>query len=222
LATLDREGLPTSATAYGQVNNWINDAIREVICARHNWIGMEERAERYTSANTDAYGYPSSLTKDISTIFIRPSSTADFVPLEEMTALQARYEFRESQATGQPVAWFRFSDGIRLRPTPDAAYLIAMDYWDLPAELTDDNQTNSFTTRFPRLVSLWATVFGLEFFGEINAATRMRQLAESDLGTAISDNLNIARPRNAVVTPSRASGVPVGNRRSWRRVNLGL
>lgn len=228
LAMLDREGVPTSSTGYQLVDNWINDAIREMFCSRHNWLSMEKAYVRATTANNADMALPDSLTKDIALIEIRETPTADWTPLDEYTDMQARYEFRDSDLTGLPCSWFRFGEGIRLRPKPDSStYRLRLVCWSYPADLVNDADENTFTIRFPRALSLWAVVFGLEFYGELNSSLKLRQVAEMELASLIKEDLNRGRPRNAVVTPSRASGIPagprrMGNRRSLRRMNLGL
>lgn len=228
LAMLDREGISTSATGYGQVSNWINDTIREVFCSRHNWPSMEKAYVRATTAGSADLSLPDALTKDVAMLLLRETPTSDWVPLDEMTDQQARYEFRDSALEGLPSAWFRFGESIRLRPIPDSStYRLRMVCWSYPSDLVNDADENTFTIRFPRAVSLWATVFGLEFYGELDAALKMRQVAEAELAMLVREDQNRTRPRNNVVTPSRASGVPagprrMGNRRSLRRMNLGL
>ncbi len=225
---LDREGISTSSTGYGLVDDWINDAIREIFCARHNWPSMEKAYVRTTTAGSADLSMPDTLTKDVAMLLIRETATADWVPLDEMTDQQARYEFRDSATEGLPNAWFRFGESIRLRPIPDSStYRLRLVCWSYPADLVNDADENSFTIRFPRCLSLWAAVFGLEFYGEVDTALKLRQVAENEIAMLIRDDQNRLRSRNGVVTPSRASGVPagprrMGNRRSLRRMNLGL
>ena len=225
---LDREGISVSSTGYGQVTNWINDAIREVFCARHNWPSMEKAYVRSTVAGSADLSFPDTLTKDIALLELRETSTSDWVVLDEFTDQQARYEYRDSATEGLPSAWFRFGESIRLRPVPDSStYRLRMVCWSYPASLVNDADENAFTVRFPRCLSLWACVFGLEFYGELDASLKMRQVAEAEIAMLIREDQNRSRPRNNVVTPSRASGIPagprrMGNRRSLRRMNLGL
>jgi hypothetical protein len=225
---LDREGVPTSSTGYGLVDNWINDAIREVFCARHNWPSMEKAYVRTTTAGSADLSMPDTLTKDVAMLLIRETATSDWVPLDEFTDQQARYEYRDSTTQGLPNCWFRFGESIRLRPVPDSSvYRLRMVCWAYPADLVNDADENAFTVRYPRCLSLWAAVFGLEFYGELDAALKLRQVAEAEIAMLIRDDQNRLRGRNAVLTPSRASGIPagprrMGNRRSLRRMNLGI
>jgi hypothetical protein len=228
LAMLDREGISVTSTGYGQVTNWINDAIREVFCARHNWPSMERAYIRSTTAGSADMSYPDTLTKDVAMLLIRETATSDWVPLDEMTDQQARYEYRDSATQGLPNCWFRFGESIRLRPVPDSStYRLRLVCWSYPADLVNDGDENSFTIRYPRCLSLWATVYGLEFYGEVDTSLKLQQVAEAEIASLIREDQNRSRARNAVVTPSRASGIPagprrMGSRRSLRRMNLGI
>ena len=221
---LDRANAPSTEDT--DVTRWINQAIREVICARHNWPSMDARYSITTTADKAQYALPNrNDIKDVNLIMLKDSSSGStYKPLDEITGRQAMYAYGDGEPSGRPEAWMRFGKGIRLKPAPDVStYSLRAVVWEYPAELINDDDTNDFTNYHTRLVETWAVSFGLEFYFDMERAVAMRGIAEAELAEAIKQSKVAAQPSHQSITPSRAAGRPAAPTRAGvlRRGRLG-
>lgn len=220
LLSLNRADAPTAEQS--ACVDWINEAIREKICVDHSWPSQEAVYDRNTVANQEDYAFPNpSNLQDVVAILIK-ADTSDYIPLDEVTAVQARYAFLETTDTGQPRVWFRFGSSIFLRPIPDkSTYTMRAIVTELPGTLVNDSNSNAFTEGLSHVVKAWARVYGYEFYKEWDFAQAARAVAELELQRSISADKAQATPARIVAVPSQASGMPNANRRGWRRDDTG-
>ena len=219
LGNLDRVGSPSVDNT--TVNRWINQAIREVICARHNWQFMEDSATVNTIADVGNYSWPLPDTfKDADLMLRRQDSTSPYFVMEEMTENQIRWQFPLTTQSDPTWVWSRRGSGFRLRPIPDkSTYGIALIGWWYPAEMTADTNTSELTTRYTRLLETWATVYGFEYHMEYDKAAQKRQAAETELAAAIIMDRTRLAPSRETLTPSRNAGRPARSNRGLQLRN---
>lgn len=201
LRNIDRASAPSSE--YDDIDKFINQVIREVICRDHNWASMEAAWSRNTVADYDLYSWPDpDEFKDAELILLRSDSTSRYVPLDELTENQIRWNYAATQ-TGKPTRWSRRANGFRIRPTPDVStYGMLVVGWKYPAEMTADSNTNEFTLKHSRLVELWATARAFEHYGESERGEFWRQRAERSLDEAIAADRRRLLPAHGYITPS--------------------
>lgn len=165
LRSLDRSGV--TATESGDIDRWINQAIREDICQDHNWAFMETQTDVATVLNQESYAFPVASTfKDCQAIFFRRVSTEDWMRLQE-----SHYDFLQDQFTAQvkgvPSVWARRGENYVLRAIPDAStYSMRVLSWNYPVELVADADTNTLLTNYSALVEAAVIRRGLLHYGE--------------------------------------------------------
>lgn len=199
--------------------SWINQTLREEVCARRNWASMFSRQSVYLTAGVDRYQWPDpTVWKATMAIGIRTDVTtpAPFLKLQEAHEMQVLYD-NPSTTQMQPVWWSRTSDGFRVRPTPDQSnyYQIDVVGWKYPGELVADGDTNDFTTNYSQLLERMVTARGWLHFGEDRRAQQWKSLADEALVYAIAVDVERMTEFEKNITLSGAAGsrrLPARNR----------
>lgn len=213
---LDRAGAPSTEDT--DVDRWVNQAIREFLCSRHNWAPMEAEYEAPTVADQHDYTVPNpDYFKDFAAIEISDDGDS-FVELEEISAAQYRQLFPDRTRTGKPYSWCRFGDtGFVLGPTPDVStYTLRSTVWEYPAELTTDSATNRFTQFYTHLVEQFAVAVGYGFYFDESRFQGRLSIATRELDEAIKNDRNRLAPSRQTAVPSRSAGIVRSNLGSFR------
>jgi hypothetical protein len=168
-----------AADEESSVNTWINQYIREDLCAVHNWASMFTRQTVYLTADVALYAWPEpTVWKTALHMGIRSSTSDPFTKLDEISFSQALYGASRVQ-TGYPKYWCKRGDGFMVIPTPDVStYQIEVIGFKYPYDLVADADTNDFTTRYARVVEAGATARGWLQYGEDAKAQLWLQLEE--------------------------------------------
>lgn len=207
-ANLGRIGVATAEST--AVQTWIDQAIREDICADHSWSGMEFTRTRTLTPSTGSYAFANATVfKDCRWIMLQRATGEDYHFLEEVT-LDALYDptlFTE-QDEGVPRAWARDGDSYVLRPIPDDDYAVRERVWEYPASLSGDSSTNFATLYTPKLVEIAATRYGCMFYGELDAFQYWTQIYQNELAKAVGIDRKRLSPAKMTVRPSAAAGTP--------------
>tara|TARA_Y100001973_G_scaffold49685_1_gene73814 strand:- start:99 stop:821 length:723 start_codon:yes stop_codon:yes gene_type:complete len=219
LNNLDRGGAP--ATEVATVTDWLNQVIREDICAEHNWDFMEAVEDVSTVASQGEYSFPDSasgnLFKDCRMIRWRESSSDDFVELEEMSD-RAIFQHFSEQTDGTPQAFARVgTNKFLLRPIPDAVTTLRCHTWEYPADLASDGATNALTLYYPRLIEYGTTARGFLYYGEYQAAQVWAQSFYQERERAIRNDRQRLAPNNRTLKLSTAAGRPAAGLRRGSR-----
>lgn len=219
-ANLGRIGVTTAEST--AVQTWIDQAIREDVCADHSWSGMEFTRTRSTVATTDTYAFQNpTVFKDCRYIMLRQATGQDYILLEEVTldALYDRTLFTEQQ-NSVPRAWARDADSYVLRPIPDAIYPMRERVWEFPASLSGDSSTNFATLYNPKLVEYGATMRAAIFYGENDMYALYSQAYASEMAKAVGVDRKRLSPAKMTIRPSAAAGAPepgLSGAQGWRR-----
>lgn len=224
---LGRSGV--TSTEDSDVDRWINQTIREDICADHNWAGMEQLRTRTTTAGTGEYAFQNATTfKDADWLAILKSASDEYVRLDEVSEDVAYREFGElSTARGFPMVWARTANSYLLRPIPDAStYTIREKVWEYPPEIAtgsgSDSSTNFVTLYWTKLLEYGCTARGLRHYGEYEKALVWEQLYRDELGKAVSVDRKRLAPSKITLKPSIHAGKPApGFRGTSRRIKTG-
>lgn len=200
------------ATAEGtDVGRFINQTIRERICARHNWSGMEVTFDTSitTTASDDSYAWPTPTRhKDALWIEIRQTSSDEWQRLKEEDQ-DVLFDGRcySNLNEGLPIAWARGGDSFYLRPIPDAStYPVRIKQLLYPADLSGDSDTNFVTLYWTNLLEVGATARAALYYGENELAQQHQQAFEVLLQEAIViDRQNLAAA-DMVMRPSLRAG----------------
>lgn len=198
-----------TAAEDSDVNRWIDQTIREDICADHSWSGMEVIDTSVTTvASTASYALPSATVhKDVAWVEIRLNATSEWQRLaeEDIDVLLDGREYG-SLTTGFPRSWARLADSFYLKPIPDGAYAIRMRVWNYLAALSGDSATNFVTLYYTKLLEYGATKRGWDYYDEIEKSQYYLGLYQQELGKAISVDRRRMRPANSVFRPSVRAG----------------
>jgi len=201
-----------SALEDANANRWINYAIRKVMCTRHNWDAMERTYSVNTVADQELYAFPSSDTKDIKTVSLRLSSTSVYMPLREDSEDQLDQDVPLTDISGTPIGWCRAGTAFRLRPAPSAStFGIRVRCWDYPAALSDDADTNYWTTNHDDLVEDLATARGLLWLGNTQDYQVLWQQAMTEMQERIANDMSRLRPKRKTISPSQRAGRPASS-----------
>jgi hypothetical protein len=203
------------------ITDWINQVIREDICADWNWEFMAKQEDVTSIASTDTYAFPDppaseELFKDCRMIRFRRTAADDFYELPEMDERTLYQHFTEL-TEGVPGAYARVGGKqFRVRLIPDAStYTFRCHTFEYPAALAADGDTNDLTLYYPRLVEYGTTARGFLYYGENTAAQMWAQAFYQARENAIrNDRIRLA-PSNATLKLSTSAGRPAaGVRRS--------
>ncbi len=198
------------------LTRWINQKIREDICADHLWSVMESTVEINTIAGTNLYAFPfPELIKDIRWIGIRTETDGDFRELDEDDEVALVFD-RCNDTDGVPVSWARSGRAIRLQPTPESSdYTLQIKLWKYPAPLADDADTNDFLTNYSQLVEYGVTARGALYWGESPTDVQVwNTLYRDELGKAISVDRRAQAAANRTLGISHVAGRRADKRRS--------
>lgn len=218
---LDRVGVSTAENT--DVNSWIDEVIREDLCADHNWSFMEASVSITLVSGTGSYAIPNASThKDISWVQIRETATSDYQDVQEVSEeviRDQRYFSELSTSYGLPKAWARSGANILFRPIPDAAYDNRIKVWEYPPALASEAATNAFTLYYPKLLIYGVTDYALDYYGETEKRALWTQRYRDELGKAISVDRRILNKSHLTLRPSGSAGRPVAGLRGfgWRR-----
>lgn len=204
------------------LTRWINQKIREDICADHLWSCGEYIVEINTVAGTDLYAFPfPELTKDIRWIGVRETADSDFVELDEDDEVALVFD-RCSSDTGVPVVWARSGKAIRLQPVPDSSnYTLKIKGWKYPSPLVDDADTNDFLLYWSQLVEFGLTARAALYWGESPTDAAMwEQKYREELGKAIATDRRAQAAANRTLGISLVAGRRASKRRGprWRQI----
>jgi len=222
LDNLDRGG--AASTEQGYVDNWINEAIREDICAEHNFDFMEHQETVASVDGQEDYSFPDSssgeLFKDCRFIYFRKTSSDDYWELPELDLRTLLQNFT-AQTEGIPSAWARIGENkFRVRLIPDAStYTFLCLTYEYPAALSADGDTNTLTVSYPRLVEFGGTARGFLRCGELQSAQYWASMFANERERAIrNDKIRLA-PNQRTLKLSTAAGRPSPGLRNgirWR------
>lgn len=204
-ANLGRIGVATAENT--AVQTWIDQAIREDICADHNWSGMEITRTRTLTASTDTYAFQNPTTfKDCRWIMIRRASGEDYFFLQEIDYESIFSPPFTEQLEGLPQVWARDADSYVLRPIPDDTYAVRERVWEYPSSLSGDSSTNFATLYLPKLVEIAATRYGCLYYGETEQFQIWSQLYSAELGKAVGVDRKRLSPAKMTMKPSTGAG----------------
>lgn len=220
-ANLGRIGVTTAEST--AVQTWIDQAIREDVCADHAWSGMEFTRTRSLIVGTDTYAFQNpTVFKDIRFLTLRPAVGQDYYQLQEITleSLRDRSLFTE-QSNERPIAFARDADSYIVAPIPDATYPVREYVYEYPAALSADGSTNFATLYNPKLVEYGATIRAALFYGENDMYALFSQAYANELAKAMGVDRKRLSPAKMTIRPSDAAGTPepgLARGGGWRRV----
>jgi len=205
LDNLSRTNAPSAETA--NVTRWVNQALREDICAAHFWSSMFDRQTVTLVISQNWIKYPDpTVWKMAAHIGIRDTATADWDKLTEVTLTQGLYdESRVNQ--GRPVFWAKRGAGFMLFPSPDAAYLLEVIGWKFPVALSADGDTNDFTDNYSRLIEALVTARGWLHYGDDQKAQLWKAMADQYMGQSMRNDNDRMLPYQMTFVPGSSAGV---------------
>lgn len=223
LRNLDRTG--ATATEIADVTAWINQFIREIACADHNWPFMRtETATLDTVADQDEYSFPETATgrfKDCDEIYFREASTDEWRPLLETTE-KAMLRHFSSQDEGPAQAWaMSGARTFRVAPIPDQIYsnCFRIFTWEYPADLSADGDSNELTLYHSQMIEWAVTARGFLHYGESEQSAQWAQRAEREYSRVLLAERRTGAPSRRTLRISLAAGRPALGLRRWTRAH---
>ena len=214
---LDRRQITTEES--DQITVWVNQVIREDICADHHWASMEAMYEINTTADVDLYAFPSpDRFKDCLAIWVQSETDGEFSELEELAERELLRDYSDT-TTGTPKVWSRSGEGFRLRYVPSTSdFRLRLRVWEYPDELTEDSSTNTFLQRWSKLVEFGVTARACLYWGESPQTAQLwTQMYRDELGKAVAVDRRRLSPSTLILKPSSYAGYPASSRRGRRR-----
>lgn len=212
--------LNVSSAEEADLTRFINQKIREDICADHLWSFMEATVEIDTVSGTDLYAFPyPGQFKDCRWIGIRTDVDTDFRELDEDDNVALVFDHTNT-TDSVPVRWARSGHAFRLQPTPDSsAYRLRLNVWKYPDDLVDDADTNDLLTYWSQLVEYGVTARACLYWGESPTdAMLWEQKYRDELGKAISVDRRAQAAANRTLGISFAAGRRADKRRAGVRL----
>lgn len=206
------------------LTRFVNQVVREDICADHAWSCMEATVEINTVAGTALYAFPFPDTfKDCEWIGLRVEADTDFKELEEDDEVSLVFD-RCNETDGEPVSWARTGKAFRLQPPPDVStYTLQMKLTKYPDALVDDADTNDLLTYWSKLVEYGVTARACLYWGESPTDVQVwTGLYRDELGKAVSVDRRAQAAANRTLGISHAAGRRAEKRRTgvsrWRTI----
>lgn len=137
--TLDLLG-KSDTTTRNRVKNWINMGQSDFVL-RELWPFREITGTLNTSQGTQEYSLSSNFAtmdaQNIISVAIQGASQSKLTywPYNQLRANQPDFDYI---GTGIPTRYYIKSGSIGFWPSPDATYSVAIDYFNLPTEMSDD------------------------------------------------------------------------------------
>jgi len=204
-------GRTNDSTVTDYTIQWINEAQREV-CNRANFWFMHTSTTLSVlqSSTSDALA---SNFKDEDAFWIKDTNPDSFIELFPMSIEDERRKW-DDVTEAQPSEWrIDGSNNLILRPVPDAAYTIQVDYWAYLADLTDPGVTsNALVDKYPGLLESGATYRGFRRLGEMQDAQVWQSIFEGDIKNLMVENAERVLP-DEFVLGLRPDALGANNRR---------
>lgn len=214
--------LPSSTQTL--IGDWVNKAVRDAE-VEHNFLHMLAEQTYITSPGVRVLGAKPALWKARRAA---PSLLFDDGGDEEIywapsgSEMVRVYDTGDPDDDGEPVFLLETASDLEVYPFPDGIsdyadgnYRVVVPYWSFSAVLTDDADTNFFTT-----AGEWYTVFaavaeGLMFNRDEERAVQYLERANQQLSKLIRADKSMRRARrdHLTIRPAVYGRVPLRNRR---------
>jgi hypothetical protein len=155
-AVLYRLGNRSNATLTAKVPEFIA-SWEAAMNRRLKTADMEATATLTTTINQASVSLPTGFTQ-MRRLRLRENDSAPFTFTDIWPVPLAGDKVEYS--TGRPVGVAIQGSNLIIKPTPDAAYTLIMDYYARFTQLSDDNTTNWILTNNPDAYELGATAYG--------------------------------------------------------------
>lgn len=173
---LARTGDPIIAD-YGIV--WVNEAQREV-CNRANFWFMSSVTELSLVQSDTEVALPSDF-KDEDAVWIKEDSPGGYTELYPME-IEDHRRFHDHDTESEPREYrIDGSNELIIRPIPDKAYTLKLDYWAYLADLVAAGASNDLVDNYSGILEAGATYRGFRRLGEFEDAQAWKQIFEEDV-----------------------------------------
>lgn len=207
---LDRVSPAASETT--QVQNWVNEVIREDISRAHDWKYLEAEDDIVTIADQDVYALTSQdVFKDIRFVLYRKAATNEWRELDQADDRVLFQKFTTLEGSEPRLFSHIGSSGshaIRIRGIPDTSgWFLKVFVTRFPAALSG-TQTNIILEQWPRLIECGAMKRGALQFGNLELHTLWTANYNQELTNAIRSERSKDGASHATLRLSPAAGRP--------------
>lgn len=184
-----------------QVNAWLNNGQREaqkqLIQAGENFY--VKRVSTICVTNADTYALPDDFMRlhklEIVLSGVPPNEVRDslyFVTLGQLDQV--------SMSTGTPEAYCIRKNCLVIRPIPDSAKTLYMDYSPIVSDMTLDSDMPNVPTQYQEYIAVLATIDGLLKDQRDPSPMLAKKEFYLQLMKADSENRQVSQPREVVST----------------------
>lgn len=135
-----------------RITGWLKDAYLEL--SGYPLETLEESTQDTTAPGQDTYSYPSN-ARSLKAITLVDASLVNGSPVQprkKNIQVVRRYMIGTQ---GMPAVWAGFGSSYILRPTPDRAYTVYLDYWKKPALDPDEVDVTTINECLVELPDDW-------------------------------------------------------------------
>ena len=154
---------------------------------------LEQRSTLSTVAGTNYYSLPSDF-REMRSIRLDtdPKTTLEFASPEEIDAKYAGSE------TSKPLLWTIEGDELRLAPTPDTVYTVAITYHQELPGLSDSQTTNWLLTNHPDAYLYGVLTEAATYLMDETGKARWEPLFQNAMGQAVREDMRRKYPGSAL------------------------
>lgn len=189
---------------------WANEAQRE-ICNRASFWFMQASTTMSFVQSDLSQALPSDF-KDIDAVWIKTTNPDGFVELFPMSIEDQRRQYDD--VTEQEPGFYRAEGGnsLVLRPVPDQAYTVQLDYWKYLADLVAAGSSNELLDNYSGIIESGATYRGFRRLGELEDAGAWKKMFNGDIADLVVQNAERVLPNEFILkTRPDALGTTIGS-----------
>lgn len=168
-------GRPGDTTLDDYTLIWINQTQHD-ICNRKNWPFMRQTDTISFSQSDTSQSLPTGFKDEDGVYIVEDDDT--FTELEMIDFVDMR-RFHDDTTEGKPTVYAYDGQGnILIRPVPDQAYTVRIDYYEYLDDLAEAGASNTLLTNFPEVLETGATYRAFRYLSEFEEAKGWLEIHE--------------------------------------------
>lgn len=187
---LDSSTFASTVGVHSVAKRAVRNAIRDINTANYFWPFNKQSGEQLLTIGTNLYSWPTGFkVVDMNSFYIEKDTDLNIntTPLNEITKEEwfRRYRPRdldaEEDGVQMPTMVFHNGNTYGVTPSPDEDYTVKFDYYVMPNDLTDYDDTTSIPTDWNHVILEFGKVPMYEFRGNVEQAQFSKENAKTKL-----------------------------------------
>jgi len=176
---LDSTTFSSTVGVHSVAKRAVRNAVRRINTANYFWPYNKQSGSQLLTIGTNLYSWPTSFkVADMNSFYIEKDTglSVNTTPLAEITKEEWNRRYRprdlDAEDDGVQMPSFVFYNGntFGVTPSPDKDYTVKFDYYIMPNDLTDYDDTVLIPTDWNHVILEFAKVPMYEFRGNIEQA----------------------------------------------------